>query len=143
MSLYWTCLALSLLCGADLVRSLAVALSRADSLFPLSAALPAARAAGGAAGVGGTTGRGACGRRSCSALPSGTGCIVSRGKVVEGIAQARPALHTLIQQYPESESGHLTLTAMPLFQCDLGPGYVWRSGGYSTMITSNAGPKAV
>ena len=77
MSSNWTCLALSLLCGADLVRSLAVALLRADSLFSLSAALPAARAAAGAAGVGGTTGRGACGRRTCSLLSSGTGYIVS------------------------------------------------------------------
>ena len=64
MSLNWTCLALSLLCGADLVRSLAVALSRADPLISLSATLPAARAAAGAAGVGGTTGRGAGRRRS-------------------------------------------------------------------------------
>ena len=116
MSSKWTDLTLALLGGADLVRSLAVALLHASSLISLSAALPAARAAAGAAGVGGTTGRGACGRRSCSALPSGTGCIVSRGKVVEGIAQARPALQTLIQQYPDSDSGHRTLTAMPLFQ---------------------------
>ena len=113
MSSSRTDLTLALLGGSDLVRSLAVALLRANSL---STALPAARAAGGAAGVGGTTGRGACGRRSCSALPSGTGCLVSRGKVVEGIAQARPALQTLIQQYPDSDSGHRTLTAMPLFQ---------------------------
>ena len=77
MSSKWTCLTLSPLGGADLVRSLAVALWRADSLISLSAALPAARAAAGAAGVGGTTGRGACGRRTCSLLPSGTGCIVS------------------------------------------------------------------
>ena len=81
MSSKWTCLTLSPLGGADLVRSLAVALLRASSLISLSAALPAARAAAGAAagaaGVGGTTGRGACGRRTCSLLPIGTGCIVS------------------------------------------------------------------
>ena len=81
MSSKWTDLTLALLGGADLVRSLAVALLRANSLSSLSTALPAARAAAvaaaGAAGVGGTTGRGACGRRTCSLLPSGTGCIVS------------------------------------------------------------------
>ena len=64
-----TVLILALLGGSDLVRSLAVARLRSNSL--------AARVAGGAAGVGGTTGRGAGGRRSCSALPSGTGYRVS------------------------------------------------------------------